>query len=438
MRVIRGMAVLRAAGLIACASGMMLAGSAHAQNATTLIRPAIKADYTRDRNESVAERPHPDFDAIGMRFGSFIVNPSATLTIGASNNIYTDDSNKKSDTYAILAPYARVSSDWSNHQLSIEAAGEIRRQAKEKLRDQNGWYINGSGDVDVTSEFTIKAQGQLGRSYESPFSGDVATEATVLSNYLRKAATLTGTYSAGRGRMIVNYDITSFDFNTIRFADGSSRNQDFRNRVINRAAVQGEYALSPSVSLYTQINVDSTRYSVPFIATTAPLTSKGYSIIGGTSFDLAGVMRGSIGLGYSARNFQSPIFQDAKGLSMQAQAEFFPSPITTLTVAVQRQIQDSSLGSSSAFFDNRASVKVDHELLENLILTTNAAFVRQKSVTTGAYTDTVQYGASGRYQATRALSIAANVDYGQAVPNGTGVGRTYHEFRAGISIRIRR
>lgn len=409
-----------------------------AQSASTLITQAIAPDYSRDRNVSVLELPHPDYDPLGIRVGSFIANTSVTVSTGATDNVFTDNLNKKSDVFVVLEPYVRLGSDWSRHQLSFESAGDLRRYANQGLRDQNGWYANGRGLVEVRDYLTLTADGQIARAFESPYSGDVATNVTVLSNYLRKYGALRATYTRGRTRIVASYDRTSFAFNTIDFANGTSRAQSFRDRTMSRGAVLGEIGLDPTVSLFGQFSYDGIDYRQALVDGNPNRDSTGTNVIGGINFDVPGSMRGSIGIGYSIRDYKAAIYRNAKGLSAQIKVEFFPSPITTIGLTIQRQIQDASLGSSGAFTDNRVVVRADHLLLENLVLSASLEFARQQYAESARRVDVARLGSNARFQMTRSLSLGADLAYGKSSPAGASLGNPFNELRALFSVRFRR
>jgi hypothetical protein len=409
-----------------------------AQSASTLITQAIAPDYSRDRNVSVQELPHPDYDPLGIRVGSFIANPAVTVSTGATNNVFTDDRNKKSDVYVVFEPYLRLGSDWSRHQLSFESAGDIRRYANQGLRNQNGWYANGRGQFEVRDYLTVSADGQIARTFESPYSGDVATNVTVLSNYLRKYGALRATYTRGRTRVVASFDRTSFVFNTIDFADGTQRAQAFRDRTMSRGAVLGELGLDPTVSVFGQFSYDGIDYRQALVDSNPNRDSTGVNVIGGINFDVPGSMRGSIGIGYSVRDYKATIYRNAKGLSAQVKVEFFPSPITTVGLTIQRQIQDASLGSSGAFTDNRVVARVDHLLLENLVLAASAEFARQQYAESDRRVDVVRLSTNARFQMTRSLSIGGDIAYGKSSPAGASLGNPFNELRALFSVKFRR
>ena len=422
------------------ASVMFGAIAAHAQTSTNvLLEPAYDPVYNRDRNVSVAERPHPDFDAVGVRLGSFILDPSVGFSSGFSDNVFLDNTNRKSDVYARIEPYLSLASDWSNHRIALTAASDLRRYAHQTLRNQNAWYIYSQGRLDVTSDLTAQFDGQLDRTYETPYTEDVVANLTAPSTYLRKSAALKATYQPGRSRLIGTFDVNSYLFNTLRFANGTARDQRYRDRVIYRAAGIYEFALSPSVSFYGQARYDLTNYSAPFAVGIANRDSSAFTIIAGSNFDLAGLARGSLGIGYSRRSYKAAsLYPVAQGLSAQARLEFFPTELTTVIVTLQRQLQDASLGGRGAYWDNRFTLGVDHELLVNLILSASADLARRTYSDPVGTTSVYQFRLGGRYQATRSLGLNAALTYGRSRPDGAGLGNPFNELGATIGIRIRR
>jgi len=199
-----------------------------------------------------------------------------------------------------------------------------------------------------------------------------------------------------------------------------------------------DYALSPSLSMYGQIVLDRNKYDALIANGQANRDSTGYMFVGGVNFDLTGLMRGSVGTGYSRRDYKSELYPDASGLSVQAKVEFFPTPLTTVGFTAQRQIQDAGLGGAGAYLDNRATMRVDHELLENLVITLDGDVARRSYEELDQRTDVISVGAAARFQMTRGLSFGGNIRYGSSTPNGNNLGNAFDEFRAIVSVRIRR
>lgn len=425
-----------------CLGGAWLiaASTAAAQTSSLLLPPATTSSdaYDRGHNVSVAERPHPEYDAIGMRFGSFIVNPQITTSLGYSDNVFNDNQNKKSDIYGSFEPYVSATSDWSVHQLRLVASGDLRRFANQTLRNQDAWYVQGSGRVDITNSLTARVSGQVDRTYESPFQSDVVANLTVPSRYLSTVLNAQVVYDGGRSRVIGTVSRNSFEFSDVQFADGRIRDQRYRDRTANGGTFTYELGFTPSLSLYARVEADRNDYSA--LAFGDPnRDSNGYRAIFGSNFDIAGVARGTVGIGYSYRNFDAKqLYRNTSGLSVEARGDWFPSELTTIGVLLQRRLIDVDLANVGSSWDNRIRVTVDHELLYNLIVTIGGEVSKRTYPERSASTNVYQAEMSGRYQITRWLGLSADVGYGSNRPQGIGLGNPFDELRGRLSIRIRR
>jgi hypothetical protein len=414
---------------------------ATAQTSSLLLPPATTSGdaYDRGHNVSVTERGRPEYDALGVRLGSFIVNPQLTTSIGYSDNVFNDNNNKKSDVYTAFEPYVNVASDWSVHQLRLTGAADIRRFANQTLRNQDAWNVQGSGRIDVTSALTVRLDAQADRTYESPFSADVVANLIEPSRYLRTFLGTRTVYDSGKSRLIGTFDRTSYEFSSVRFADGLLRDQRYRDRVTYNGTGTYELGFSPSLSLYARLEADRNNYGLAQAFGAPNRDSNGYRGVIGSNFDIAGVARGTVGIGYSTRKFDaSGTYRTTSGMSVEARADWFPSELTTVGILLQRRLIDVDLTNAGSSWDNRIRVTVDHELLYNLIVTIGGEVAKREYPERSTSTNVYLAQVGSRYQVTRWLGLDANVGYGSNKPSGTGLGNPFDELRARFSIRIRR
>jgi hypothetical protein len=404
------------------------------------LQPAIPLDYSRDRNIGVAEQMQisPEYRAIGVRTGSFNTYPSVNVIGAATDNVFLNDRNKRSDVLVSIIPTVSTTSDWSVHQVSLFAQGELTRYANNTIRNRNNYLINAVGVLNVSYDTRVVAQYRLNKSAESPYSADLLSDALVVSQYRRSAPTLRIEQQLGRARFIAIAETVSYKFNTPRLEDGSIRDQRERNRTVTRLAAQAEYALSPSIAAYGQVNYDHTGYASLRATGRANQTSNAWSVIGGTNFDLAGLMRGTIGVGYAARNYKSPLYRNARGISFQAQMDFFVSPLTTVSASGQSVFQDSNFGGGQAYRDSRATLKMDHALLRNLLLGASATLADQKLSDTDGKTRLFYGGFTAVYQMNREFEFGGNIQYAKAKVLGGALAIPFSELRGQLSVKLRR
>lgn len=427
-----------------CGGALMalaIPGAAAAQSGTLLLPPATSSRdvYDRGHNVSVTERPHPEYDPLGWRLGSFVLNPQLTTSTAYSDNVFNDNANRRGDAYVGFEPVVAATSDWSVHQLRLLAGGDFRRYTKLTLRDQDEWYVSAESRLDVTSSLVGHLNIGANRTYETPYAADVAANLVKPSRYLSSDVDGDVTYDAGRSRIIGTAAFTTFRFDDVRFADGTVRSQFYRDRRNYAGSLTYELGFTPSLSFYARVESDRNDYESPFAFGLPNRDSTGYRVIGGSNFDIAGVARGTVGLGYSTRHFDAGgTYNRAQGVSVQARADFFPDELTTVGVLLERRLIDVDIANIGTSWDNRVRVTVDHELLYNMIVSLGAEVARRDYPERNARTSVRRLQLSGNYQVTRGLSFAAELGYGSATPRGTILRNPFDELRGRLSIRIRR
>lgn len=426
------------AAALALATGAHI-GPAMAQTTDVLIDPPPPIDYDRGRNISVQQRARPEYDPLGIRIGAFVASPSVAIGVGATDNVYTDNNLKRGDVYLSVQPYLALASNWNVHSLRITAAGDLKRYASETLKNENAWYVYSQTRFDVVRDASLLVDAQIDRAFESPYNEDVAANSLTPSTFLRTKIGLKGTYAQTRTRLIATLDRNSYRFSDIRFGDGTVRDQSARDRTIDRASLIYEYGLSPALSVYGQATGDLIDYTSPTFFGRPNRDSKGFSAVLGSNFDIAGFARGTIGIGYTYRDYRAQgTYRDAQGVSVQARAEWFATQLTTVNFSLQRRLMDVSLGNSGAYWDTRVGVRADHELLYNLIVSAGIEAIRRDYNELDTRTDAKFAQLSGRYQATREFGLNVQLGYGRSRPTGSRLSDPFDELRLLVGVRLRR
>jgi hypothetical protein len=416
----------------------LAASPAWAQTDGVIIQPEIAPDYDRGRNVSVTEKVRSDYDALGYQFGSIKVYPRVDLGIGATDNVFLTANNTRSDAFFQFAPSVYATTDWSQHQITLNGGGNFRRYANSGLRDSDEWNVNALGRYDIGSSYAVTVEGQAARVQEQPFSGSTDATVAALSRYRRSLLGIRGETRTGRIRAVLSYDYQDFIFSPIELTANTFQSQANRDRHENRFSGQLEYAFSPSTAAYARATFDTSDYSTLLAPGVANRDSKGFRMIGGLSIDATGFFRGTVGLGYVQRNYASPIYKDVSGFSAEVRLEYFRSELTTFKLTGRRVLQDSNIGNSSAFFDNRVSLGVDHELLNNLILSASAQYANEEYIgsTTNENIWVIHGGA--RFLANQLLAFTLGVDYGKRNRTGAGGDFDIHEVAGLVGVTVHR
>ncbi|GLT01102.1 hypothetical protein GCM10007897_24930 [Sphingobium jiangsuense] len=424
--------------LTGMAGSIGLSTPGFAQDDSVLLRPVVPDDFDRGRNESVTERARPDYDPIGINTGSFVLRPRVELGLGYDSNIYLMKENETDAAYAVLSPSIQASSAWSRHALNLTASSNLRRYLGESDRNETTWNLGALGRVDVNNAFSLTGEAQFAKLAENTLSGAIDSQLAAFSRYRRDFYGLRGEYRSGQFRSFVSADRTSFRFSNMTLSDGTGIDQGDRDRDVTRAVGQVEYAFTPSLSIYGQGTYDWTDYDRALLLSGQDnRDSEAFRLIGGFNFDLAGLLRGTLGAGYIRRNFDSPLYNTVSGLSVEARVEMFPSELTTVTLQARRALEDSNINQTTVFFSNSFSARVDHELLRNLILNARSEVEYLDYVGSRRHNWLYRASTGARYLVDNRFSLGLSAQYTSRTTQA-GFSSGFQDFRGQLSLIVQK
>lgn len=341
--------------------------AAHAQS--------TPSPFARDRNVSVTERPRPDFDAAGLRAGAFFIYPKVSLDVTQDDNIYASQTNEVSDTVWSLRPEIEAVSQWSRHQVRGLARLNTYRYTDADQEDNTTYNVEGSGRLDVLRGSYLRGTAGYAHEVEARTSPSAAQFFAEPIEYERVYGNFGGSHEFNRLRVSGEVRYANYDFDDTQTFAGVPIDQSYRNRTNWEQNARIDYAVSPALSLFgTATHNDRSYDNGPRFVGDVSRDSEGWELGVGADFDLTALVRGQVQVGYLTQEFDDPRIGDADGLGLRSRVEWFPTELTTVTVAAERSVDDTGVVGSAGSLATRASAQVDHELLRNLILTGRLAW----------------------------------------------------------------
>ena len=419
---------------------MTLVGeNASAQTVTTNVFDTIVPfTYNRGRNESVTDRLRPDYQAIGIPIGGFTLFPTIGAQAGISTNVYQSQTNTISDEFVNFFPAAKITSNWAVNSLTLEANAHLKRYFAETPRNENAWAAAATGNFNLDPEKTLGFTVRTERYYESQFTG-------IAQDNLRTPIVAQATTAALKGetRMARFLGVLAGDWTTVNYFSAISRagavlNENDRDRNVARAVGHAEYGLTPDVGIFVETIGTFTNYRVPLANGDANRNSTDWRILTGVSLDLASKIRGSIGVGYIQRNYHAPIYIDLSGLALKAKLEYFPTQLTTVSLAARREIEDAIFAGTGGYFNTGAAVRVDHELLRNFLLNIGTDYELDNYRGISAKATVLKVSGGADYLVNHLFGLNIAVNYAHRGSDSALIGPALHEFRAMIGITIHR
>jgi hypothetical protein len=422
------------------ALGLLLAagGQAKAQIQRSPAETPIPFDYEVGRNVGVRDRDRPELEPAGYPVGGFTLLPALDLGTEISDNVYATARGAVRDVAFTAMPSVTLKSAWTRHYLRLRASGNFTRYAQESLRNQTGWTASGTGVVVVDRSLRLYADAGWARLFETRFTGATPENAASPVPFDRRFAAMRATYVGGRFRLSGAADIYDYNFRSIALFDGRRVDQDTRDRTEKRLSLQLAYRLTDSTAAFVQATWADSGYAIPLASGVPNRDSRAIRGISGLSVDLAGVMRGSIGLGYERRKYDAAIYGDISGLSVESELELFPSPITTVTVGARRLFRDSNIAGSSGFVATGGSVQVDHELFRYLLLSLGGEYEVDRYRGIDSSARVFRVGGGARYSLNRWLSLRCDISHGRRRVRGVSNGPDFAETRGLLTLTLQR
>lgn len=415
------------------ASALVL--SAAASPALAQLQGTILETSSQGRNVSVMQRDRPEYSSPGILVGGFILQPSVTAGIGGSTNVFLSDTNKSSDVFFSVAPRITANATWARNALSAEVHGDFKRFAKYSVRNETAFGGSIGGRYDIGVDSSINAQASFDRYYESQYdlTSIVGGASTIPVDNL--AATVTATTGVGPVRFSVIGNAERLNYGSYTDLSGVLARQDNRDRASYAFAGQVDYAVADGTYLFAQLGYENIEYDTDLSAGVTNRDSEAVRAIAGISLDLTALIRGRVGVGYIHRNYRGPQFANAGGLAIEARLEYFLTELTTITLNGHRTLEDASTTVQGGYFRTGGDLRVDHELLRNLILSAVGKFEKSDFGPTFGNARVWQVQAIGKLLISPHLSFNGNITYAQRDQSATAIGNAFRDLRGLASIR---
>jgi hypothetical protein len=322
------------------------------------------------RDETVANRPRPELDALGVHVGGFSLFPVLSVGGARNSNIYADDVNVFSDTIMTVSPGLRFESGWGRHELDFGADADIIRYADFETEDRENYSVWGQGRLDTSRARFFLADLRHERLHENRDSPNDVRGINPTRYYNDEIALSYEVPRADARRfhaeLIAEY--RKLDFENAVDIDGNTINNDDRDRSRLMGTARLGYGFHPEYSLFLQGSAHDIDYEYPVDDNGFQRSSKGYEVALGTTLDFSGETFGDVFIGYLSETYDDPRFAEINGPSFGAEVFWNVTGLTTLNLAGRRDVQPTTIGESAGTYVTRFGVGVDHELLRNTII----------------------------------------------------------------------
>lgn len=340
--------------------------------------------FQRGRYTDVTTRAQPEFDPLPVRAGSFDIISSVGVAGELNDNVFAEPNNEDDDTIIRFTPRLEARSNWTVHELAAGATVNHREYLDFGSESSTDYYLYGQGRIDVTRNFQFRLGADTAHITEERYAA-ASFGATEPASFDNSSAFASAIYRADRFQLegTVGASEESFD-QTI---------QQIRDKTTTYFNGRASYAISPDVAVFVQGRQSELDYS----QTDRDGTQT--TVDAGVNFELSAPFRGEIAVGQFTDDRDNPIYSDTDGLNVRANVQWFPTELTTVTLLANRGVVDPGLATSATSVNTTFGIRVDHELMRNVLLFGN---LRQ---------ETYEYAGAAIDREDDALSLAVGGAY---------------------------
>lgn len=328
-----------------------------------------------------SERRVEEYQPVGGRIGSFFLFPSLETRIEYDDNILALPDEGAGDVELTVRGAVAIESRWQRHSLQADAYIQQNFHAEFPTEDvmEGGGRVRGRLDIDRDTSARLVAS--LDALAENRANITSARDAREPTRFRRADALFSIARDMGRVQLIGDAQVVALDFDDAIGSDGSLLEQDFRDSVYVRGALTTLVEMSPRVSGLVRGQIDRLTYSDdpdqpdPFDRDTI-----GYALEAGLRVELNNLLFGEIRAGVLHREVDDATASGLTGVSFGANLTWNVTPLTTLSLFADRQVEEGGSQLVSGNVRSQARLEAEHELLRNLILEAEAGFARIETI----------------------------------------------------------
>lgn len=391
---------------------------------TTPTTPPEPREVVREQPVSVRDRERPEYDAPGRRLGGFELNAALDLSATSTDNLFASpDGFEEDDIYYEVTPSARLESDWSRHALGFRGSYTARMHDEFDNEDTETYSVSGNGRLDIGANSNVSGGARFAHLVnprtdpDDPQVGD-PVEYDLIDTTVGAQHRF--------ARVLVRGDAVYRDYDY----EGV---QDFRDNEQTVLRGRVEVDLWPRVGLVLQAVADDYQY-----VNSPNLDSEGRAYLVGARID-GDLLNGEVSVGQFERDYADPSIGTFDGLAVAAALEWYITRLTTITLSGRQDADDQiSVSVGEPYIVTEFGMRVDHELLRNLILTAAVLGGEREYESIDRHDEYAEFVLGADYLLNPHAAVRFRYDYHESDSSGAVPGRDFEEnaLTLGLSLRL--
>lgn len=356
---------------------------------------------------AVFDRRRPAYDAKGIDLGGFRLFPTATVSETYDDNIFAEDSDEEDDFITAVTAGILAKSEWSRHQVEVEAALRHEKFLTNDEQDRTDYIIRPTARFQLGGRDTARLTAEhsrrtVGRDDPEDSGNEDPTE------FNRFAAG--GEYIARVNRLFFGLNANARRDDYISSGDNDRDRNEYRFGlpVGYEVSAKTEVTLEPFVRRRDFDEVDSTGADRDAWAGGATV---------GIDTEVTSLLHVNFDVGFIANDFDDSRFDNSLDLIFGGEAIWYVTPLTTVKSRAERRDIATNQPGSSSKTQSSLGLELQHEVQRNVLVGGEVRYINDDFRDLDRNDDRVIFGLAAEYLLNRHVSLTADYQYQQRWSN---------------------
>ena len=307
-----------------------------------------------------------DYQAPGVRIGTFTLKPAVELVWEHHDNIFFLPNIEISDNIFHVVPRFTLNSDWSRHALNLRAYADFARYKDWDSQDFDDWLVDLDGRFDFKLGSAFNYRADYMHLHED--RGNSTAARGVKPTIVKFTGFGVGYYHTfNRVKATLGYRPQDIDYDNSFTLNGDIVDNQDRDRSEDTLTVRLDYEYSELSQIFVAYNGNKRDYDQQFDDEGYERSSDGYNIRLGAAWQMSGLIYGDLFVQYLKQDYDDPRLGDIDGYGLGADLEWTPNDRTSVSFNFANTVQETVLAGVSGYNSKLYSARLQYELRRNLM-----------------------------------------------------------------------
>lgn len=305
----------------------------------------------------------------GIRIGAFRLRPEGEVSFSNDSNVYASAENPRSDSLLRLTPRAVLSTETTRYRANVSGGVTVLRYAKRTGENQTDWNASGMVQAEPLRGNFVRFSYTRSRAHDQRSDPNATLAATSPTPFLTSQAEFGFVRDVGRLKADLNLQRIVIDYRNSSAVDGSTIDNQARDRQQDKAALRLTYKFSPRYAALLNASWDRIDYRLPVDSAGINRDSRGWRISGGIYLSLTELIDGEIFAGVQTRRYSDPGLTPYSSPIYGAALIWSASESVKVRLSADRRLEETIAKGYKQYQITSAELGVDKQLTETFGVT---------------------------------------------------------------------